>query len=371
MALKTEKNLSISNFKILPKAALVALGMIFLLEVSAGLLMRMARLRCGGGDLVRVDTDFFCRNFRPLCDADPARDPRWKSRTYRSWDEMAEDGPFDAVVSGTSVGSTGWVEMLQAEGLKILNTTGNPEFRAFLPMGVWNLLDHSAKLNTRPGALLLYCALTERGDMDFRIPPESFRKKSIPAVHRAKEGPKFETHFGSFWTYTLKKIELQHDPEIKLIALEKGPEMLQTIALAGLRRKLDYSLEDERLLEEQFGVYRDEAARRGFRFAFVAFPTKPQMYEWLLGSEYRGAGRRPNLEAIQKACKKNGIPFLNVEKELARAAREHYSKDGTLLWLHCDTHMNDLGDRYTAGIVKKFIQDIQAGGASDAGQSQV
>ena len=79
------------------------------------------------------------------------------------------------------------------------------------------------------------------------------------------------------------------------------------------------------------------------------------MYEWLLGPGYQGQGRRPNLEAIRKACGKNGIPFLDLEKELSGAAREQYSKDGSLLWQHCDTHMNEQGSRLTAGKIAKFL----------------
>ena len=272
---------------------------------------------------------------------------------------MGGEGPFEIVAAGTSVAATGWVEMLKEKNFKILNTTGNPDFRGSLPAGVWNLLDHRAEIHARPGALLLYCALTERGDMDFRISPEYFRKSEMPAARWAAKGPAFDSRFAGFWIYALKKLEFRRRPEIRLLPLEKGPEMLQTAALTGLRREeLQYSLEDQRILDEQFRVYREEVAQKGLRFAFIAFPTKPQMYEWLLGAPYRGSGRRPNLEAIQKACEKNGIPFLDIEKELASAAHEHYAKDGSLLWQHCDTHMNEQGSRLTAEKVEKFIAGI-------------
>lgn len=359
MALQVEKNLSIFNFKLLPKAAVLALAMIGLLEVSAGLVMREVRLHCGNGDLVRLDRDFFCKNFQPVSRDDTVRNPEWKSPLYHSWKAMGKDGPFDAVVFGTSVADTGWVEMLKAKGLKILNTTGNPRFRGFLPEAVWNLLDNSAALHLRPGALLLYCTLTEREDLDFRIPPDSF-KGTNRSLRKAGDSSKFESRFKNLWIYGLKKWQLRRQPEAQLIFLGKEPEFFQMSTLQGLRQNIHYTSEEQRALEDQFKVYRDEARTKGFRLALIVFPTKPQMYEWLLAPEYRGSGRRPHLEALQKACEKNRIPFLDLEKELSGLAHEYYFKKSRLLWFHADTHVNEWGAQATAKVVKKFVLSLRA-----------
>lgn len=99
---------------------------------------------------------------------------------------------------------------------------------------------------------------------------------------------------------------------------------------------------------------------KGCVLVMAAFSTKPQQYEWLI-NRVTGSDRvskRVNLKTLERAAGENNIPFLNLEAGLDTIAREVYQQDGRLLWNRGDSHMNQLGNRYTADIMKLFIQKI-------------
>jgi len=42
--------------------------------------------------------------------------------------------------------------------------------------------------------------------------------------------------------------------------------------------------------------------------------------------------------------------------------KEVYAKTGKLLWSRCDTHLNQLGNKYAAEIIKEFLYKITVAG---------
>jgi hypothetical protein len=50
---------------------------------------------------------------------------------------------------------------------------------------------------------------------------------------------------------------------------------------------------------------------------------------------------------------------LDIEEELGGIAKNEYLNNKRLLWFRCDTHMNEIGAKYTSVIIEKFLKDIR------------
>jgi len=108
-------NLSTFNFNRAPKALLIAVLIALLLEGVFHLTLMYVEWLYERGDMIAMDTDFFCRNYSKYAQKGPLRDKKYYPVEYSSWEEMGEAGPYDVVVFGSSVGNSGWVEMLNID----------------------------------------------------------------------------------------------------------------------------------------------------------------------------------------------------------------------------------------------------------------
>jgi hypothetical protein len=124
---------------------------------------------------------------------------------------------------------------------------------------------------------------------------------------------------------------------------------------------IQYNKTDYENICKSLRFFKETAKKYGSIFCIVVFPTKPQMYEWLINEKInrKNISTRSSLKIMKRAAKDTGIPFLDIEEELKPIAKELYYSSGNLLWRRCDTHMNDDGNKYTAVIMEKFLKKVR------------
>ena len=343
------------NFKKLPGAAIAAIVLILLIEGGAWLSLQTVRRIDGNGDLIRLDSDFFNRNLRKY-DTDPPMDKEVPERG--SWKECWANAPYDVMVVGDSTGITGWAEILRADcGINILNLAfsvnrglvrsanlllGNYEGRykhiktVLLEVGL--VRGHYEDM---PGIGEL---IRESKERDFpRLPAMSNTEKIIE--------------------YISNKISYLRKPSVEIVDIQGRAELFLADNINALAKPVHYPAEEYSKLCERLQYVKDSAAKKGCVYAVVAFPTKPQQYEWLLikSGRLKTVSERTDLKMLKEACRVCHIPFLDVEEKLVPIAERVFRDTGKLLWRRCDTHMNETGARYSAAIINTFLSEIKSG----------
>ncbi len=352
-------NLSTFNFKKWPKAFLITLVILLFIEGVSFILIKQIEEQSKGGDLIKMDPNFFCNNFKQYAQA-PIQ-IKYQSDPNKTWKEIGKEKPFDVIVFGSSVGDTGWPEMLKVDyNLNIANTTANPNYRADLPYSLINLLQHYKELNNSNKATLLFVHLTERGS--YKIKPTShnqnlFKQVQAPARNQSS---KVLTPLAKLIDYSLNKLKVKQMPQVGIITFNQRKDLFYLPDLEGLSMKVNYNNEERDKLVQQFENYKKIADQFNCNLAIVAFPTKAQLYEWQLKEKgiKNATSPRKNLKLLQYLAKENKIPFLNLEEKLAPISKELYLATKASFWGRSDTHMNQLGSYYTAKEIDQFIKEI-------------
>jgi hypothetical protein len=300
-----------------------------------------------------MDSDFFNRNLKKYA-TDAPRSDKYKSIKYRSYEEVGKDGPYDIIVVGSSVGNTGWVEMLRSDfGLKICNLTYGREVGK---NGFIKAINAHDKINGDRPAILLYVQLTERNG--YRLPHPLYNIQDYHEEEK-KEPFKMKIPTVKLSNYIRQKRKAKN---VKILEIGGREELFYVPDLAGLKMEIQYTSDEYSKISQRCKYYQEIAAEKNWTFAFIAFPTKPQQYEWLLAGDHEAyaGSARTNLRTLESIFKENNVPFLNLEDKLDPIAKEIYSETGKLLWARADTHMLDFGSKYVAEIVKVFIDEIKA-----------
>jgi len=107
-------------------------------------------------------------------------------------------------------------------------------------------------------------------------------------------------------------------------------------------------------LERTFSAMRDAVQARGFKMVVLLFPTKGEVYKWILDE------REPRLEdtapsgfarAVLAACSRTDINCTDLKPMFVEEAQRRLTSKGELLWWRDDTHLNAIGNT----IVAEFI----------------
>lgn len=353
------------NFKKLPKAAILTVIGILLIEATcAGLLQVFSRFN--ENDLIRMDSDPFCRTFSKYAPEAPRHKMSFTRANAQNVKEFIKRGPYDVIVFGSSVTGAGWVEMLRTKfGLKIGALSSIPFFVSspYPVRACARIIGNYEKLNGDKKAILLY------GDILERYHQVGFNGNCIQAFERGiseKEpsaAPVNNISMPSRKTleYFLTKNNFGTSSSVKIIAINGKEELFYVPDINGLYGNISYNASQYKKICEWLAVLRNSAAKKGCVFAIVIFPTKPQIYEWLVNETLHRniVSKRVSLRILEKAAIENNIPFLDLEEKLGPIARDLFAKNGEFLWKKCDTHMNDIGNRYTALVIKEFIKEIE------------
>lgn len=345
------------NFKKLPKAATIAILFIALIEAGSWFSLRAISRISSGGDLVRMDSDFFNRNLSKY-DTDLKKNKQYVSETYNSWKECWADAPYDVIVAGDSTGNTGWAKMLQLDyGVKTLITTGTPSLNNGIISAASLIIGNYKNKNVK--AILLEVGLTEREGYNYKNicnVRELIKKSKDKGISQDHSFPSIRLS-----KYIAEKVKSMIDPRVEIVDIKGKPELFYAMDIKGLAEDINYSVGEYSKFCEQLKQMKDIAAEKGLIYAIIAFPTKPQQYEWLLikVGKLSSVSKRRNLNILKEACKRNNIPFLDIEEKLDPIAKQVFENTGKLLWYRCDTHMNELGAYYSANIINAFLSEIR------------
>lgn len=354
------ENLFISNFKRLPRAVTLAVLIIFLIEMGSAVLLHIFKSRCmGEGDLFIAEGILSHLKLNGPSVNIPYNN-KYNFKMYGSVREMARHGPYDIIVFGSSVGETGWVEMLRIDyGFNICKSVLSSGFDH--PMAnIISLICYYPEINKNRPAILLWADLTERNTRNFKnlgdLPNDIARYGRVFFEFREV----LRTPATRLFYYLGYQIENIYHPLVKIINIGPRDELFYMPDLDGLYRQVSFNPGEYAKLSRDLKYYQKLAAKNGCILAMAAFPNKPQQYEWLINMSL-GSDRiseRVNLRILEKAARENNIPFLNLEAELDKITRNVYRQEGRLLWNRAESHMNQLGTRYCAEIIKSFIEDI-------------
>jgi hypothetical protein len=351
------KNLYISNSKKFPIAAIGAILIIFIVEISSWKILQKAENSCAGGDLIKMDKDLFCRNLKDFSCGDRIR-IKYRSKQYNSWREIGREGPYDVIVIGTSVGSMGWVEMLRLDyQFKICNLT-NPKFRGQFPGVFVDIISNYEVVNGKRKAILVYVDMTERSGRNFKVNYDISHLLKTYKKPQSEIKKKIDFPSNKLVTYIKQK---NKSDGVVIMNIHGKDELFYPPDLIGLNMHISYSKNDYTKLERQLKQAKEIANQTGLQFAIITFPTKPQQYEWLIneniGSDKKS--KRENLNVIKKVAQNSNIPILDMEEELSILAKDLYQKKGEMLWPRDETHVNEKGARFYAEIIKKFLNNLK------------
>ncbi len=354
-------NSSTFNFKKrIPTAAILSLLLILAIELCSFSFIRTVKQTCKGGDLIKLDGDLFCGEFKQYSHEETYEiRQKYGTPSRESLTDLGKRGPYDLIVFGDSTGSTGWPEILQSSySMRVANLT--PKFYADgWPYEFVRLAKNYPKVNGKQKAIWLFSVLTEgRG--------ESFLKsKSISVTMQNTQGEKKDHDRFPFPTVKLIKyfkLKKALSPDrLKLIKIQDRIELFYGTysESSGADKKItrqNYAKLKSQLIEARYIAQQNDAD-----LVFVAFPTKPQQYEWLINPQGERSlkSQRRNLHIVRHITRSLGIPFLDMESALKPLTIETYKKTGRLFWFQDDTHMNLEGAAYSAQIIAQFLTQIK------------
>ena len=95
-----------------------------------------------------------------------------------------------------------------------------------------------------------------------------------------------------------------------------------------------------------------------FKVYVVFTPAKEEVYRWVLDAssvpvpdtQESGFAR-----AVEERCQLEGLPFLDLKPLLVAEANREFTQSGRLLWWSDDTHWNENGHEYVAGVTYRFL----------------
>jgi len=305
-----------------------------------------------------ADPDFFFRSFKKYAQ-DKSFYQRYPVAQFKSFEDMGKHGSYDVIVFGTSVANMGWAEIMRQDfGMRICNAW--PFLNQFNSRNAGGkILDNYNKINDHKKALLLYCNFTETWELNLEMLDDVKEPERMVEPREAAASTFFTPlsrviRRADWWIHVLRW------PQVVVINLNGDDEVFFISDLASLTAKREYDKYAYSKLVRQLKHFKERAAEHNCRFAIAAFPNKAQQYEWLLleTGKIKSISPRINTQTLKKAAQECDIPFLDIEEKLTPIAKEVYAKERALLWWRDDTHVNGLGAKYIAGIIKEFIDSL-------------
>jgi hypothetical protein len=268
---------------------------------------------------------------------------------------MGKRGPYDVIVFGTSVANMGWVEVMRQDlGVRACNTWPLLNQFAYKSAGTV-ILDNYDKINDHRRAILVYGDFFEWYNLGLSALEDN--QISASSVSYNKE---IVTPLVKVVRRAIHWLRVRISPQVIVCNINGDDELFFASDLRSLSEKKEFSPENYADLVKKLIHFKDRAEKIDCRFVIVAFPSKAQQYEWLLREtgNIQGVSPRASSRTLRKAAAECGIPFLDLEEKLTPIAKEVYAKERRLLWWRDDTHMNGLGVKYVAAIVKEFIDTL-------------
>jgi hypothetical protein len=109
-------------------------------------------------------------------------------------------------------------------------------------------------------------------------------------------------------------------------------------------------------LERTLAAMRTVAGQRGVELIVLIFPTKGEVYRWLLDQrDWRPEDDEPSgfARAVLHACGRTAVRCTDLKPVLVREARRLLAASGEFLWWSDDTHLGERGHEAVA----KFIAE--------------
>lgn len=120
-------------------------------------------------------------------------------------------------------------------------------------------------------------------------------------------------------------------------------------------------------LEKTLAAMRSLAEARHLRLVLLIFPTKGEVYRWVLeGRPPKPEDSEPSgfAQGVLEACRRIGLTCLDSKPWLVAAARREYDRNGRLLWWRDDTHLGEAGHEAVADLI---LTDVLRDGSRQAG----
>ena len=149
--------------------------------------------------------------------------------------------------------------------------------------------------------------------------------------------------------------------------------MRQQESAAGRSRKEVERHENFPRIAKTMAAMRTLARRHSLELVLAVFPTKGEVYPWLLdGSTDRSREVHASgfTEAVLAVCKDLRIRCLDTKPSLREEADRLFNSSGRLLWWLDDTHFGTLGNAAVAAVLGREVFQGRCG-SSDRGRNVV
>jgi len=111
-------------------------------------------------------------------------------------------------------------------------------------------------------------------------------------------------------------------------------------------------------LQRTLAVMRDLTYKRALKVTVLIFPTKGDIYRWILDERQPARqDRTPSAvsEALRQACEEAGFSCIDLKPYLYDRGQDLYRSAGKLLWWRDDTHLGEEGHQAVASFIAKHI----------------
>jgi hypothetical protein len=158
------------------------------------------------------------------------------------------------------------------------------------------------------------------------------------------------------------RARMSHDPEVVLVRrLPDGRPMLfvRNHEWWGQQSRAEVERHPNfPKLERTLAAMRDLAAARHVRLAVLMFPTKGEVYRWVLEERLpQQSDEEPSgfAQAVSAACLQVQITCVDSKPYLVKVARQLFQIRGDLLWWRDDTHLGWRGHEAIAAFIAGAI----------------
>lgn len=312
------------------------------------------------GDLAAMIGDQALRERRPIAF-------RTDAFGFRNGEEAGDRRAYDLIVLGDSFGvgngttqERTWVSLLGRRGLKAYNLS--------MPGAPWqhyvHLVSRIEGLPVHSGSLLLL-ALFSGNDLD-----DDYRERPVDLSRLPWSSP--GERLGVRASTFLRRSPLRQlasrlgagngaAGEVLVRDFVDGRKVLFYRPYAARKERTAAMVRNHR----QYGALLDAirrinrvAGERRLRPAIVLFPSKEEVYEWVLaGAAPWTTEPAPSglAAALGDFCRQNGLSFVDLKPALVRASREEFAASGQLLYWTDDTHWNERGHAVVGDLLYRHL----------------